>query len=119
MRPDAWSIQPPVSTVDSARRAESTVETGGWIDQASGRITFRDYVQIVWLPSRQVEVSTLAGYRSYLDKHFLPFFGDRPMAEILPSSVQDLSLIHISEPTRRTPISYAVFCLKKKKVSRA
>src|SRR5665647_3826068 len=23
-----------------------------------------------------------------------------------------LSLIHISEPTRRTPISYAVFCLK-------
>ena len=26
-----------------------------------------------------------------------------------------LSLIHISEPTRRTPISYAVFCLKKNK----
>ena len=24
-----------------------------------------------------------------------------------------LSLIHISEPTRRTPILYAVFCLKK------
>ena len=29
--------------------------------------------------------------------------------------VYNLSLIHISEPTRRTPISYAVFCLKKKK----
>src|SRR5680860_1827298 len=29
--------------------------------------------------------------------------------------VLTLSLIHISEPTRRTPISYAVFCLKKKK----
>ena len=28
-----------------------------------------------------------------------------------------LSLIHISEPTRRTPISYAVFCLKKKNQS--
>ena len=26
-----------------------------------------------------------------------------------------LSLIHISEPTRRYAISYAVFCLKKKK----
>src|SRR5680860_97303 len=25
-------------------------------------------------------------------------------------SIHDLSLIHISEPTRRTPISYAVFC---------
>src|SRR5665647_2013108 len=29
---------------------------------------------------------------------------------------QGLSLIHISEPTRRTPISYAVFCLKKKNI---
>ncbi len=27
----------------------------------------------------------------------------------------DLSLIHISEPTRLALISYAVFCLKKKK----
>ena len=31
------------------------------------------------------------------------------------SAILNLSLIHISEPTRRTPISYAVFCLKKKK----
>ena len=39
--------------------------------------------------------------------------------KILPFNIgpinTDLSLIHISEPTRRTPISYAVFCLKKKK----
>src|SRR5664279_821777 len=27
-------------------------------------------------------------------------------------TVEIISLIHISEPTRRTPISYAVFCLK-------
>src|SRR5680860_1601339 len=32
-----------------------------------------------------------------------------------PGNRVGLSLIHISEPTRRTPISYAVFCLKKKK----
>ena len=32
-----------------------------------------------------------------------------------PAAQVYLSLIHISEPTRRTPISYAVFCLKKKK----
>ena len=31
------------------------------------------------------------------------------------SSFLWLSLIHISEPTRRYAISYAVFCLKKKK----
>src|SRR5665647_3848342 len=35
----------------------------------------------------------------------------------LANIVSLLSLIHISEPTRRTPISYAVFCLKKKKIS--
>src|SRR5680860_1800701 len=35
------------------------------------------------------------------------------VTEILPTS-RYVSLIHISEPTRRTPISYAVFCLKKK-----
>ena len=29
-------------------------------------------------------------------------------------SLQSLSLIHISEPTRQEAISYAVFCLKKK-----
>eukprot|EP00658_Telonema_sp_P-2_P007677 TRINITY_DN12857_c0_g1_i1.p1 TRINITY_DN12857_c0_g1~~TRINITY_DN12857_c0_g1_i1.p1 ORF type:complete len:106 (-),score=25.31 TRINITY_DN12857_c0_g1_i1:30-347(-) len=29
--------------------------------------------------------------------------------------IQGLSLIHISEPTRLLSISYAVFCLKKKK----
>src|SRR5674476_61590 len=28
--------------------------------------------------------------------------------------LHDLSLIHISEPTRQAEISYAVFCLKKK-----
>ena len=31
------------------------------------------------------------------------------------SMAYDLSLIHISEPTRQEAISYAVFCLKKKK----
>eukprot|EP00658_Telonema_sp_P-2_P084817 TRINITY_DN951_c0_g1_i17.p2 TRINITY_DN951_c0_g1~~TRINITY_DN951_c0_g1_i17.p2 ORF type:complete len:132 (+),score=40.66 TRINITY_DN951_c0_g1_i17:186-581(+) len=31
------------------------------------------------------------------------------------STGEDLSLIHISEPTRLLSISYAVFCLKKKK----
>src|SRR5665647_3756360 len=42
------------------------------------------------------------------------FWGPIPwMIEV--AVILSLSLIHISEPTRRTPISYAVFCLKKKK----
>ena len=48
---------------------------------------------------------------------------DSDIFEIVPSTpysgdydtVVDLSLIHISEPTRQAEISYAVFCLKKKK----
>ncbi len=48
----------------ASRRAQSTVESGHWINPAAGRIAFRRYVEDVWLPSRQVEVSTLAGYRS-------------------------------------------------------
>src|SRR5674476_1348427 len=31
------------------------------------------------------------------------------------ASIRILSLIHISEPTRQAEISYAVFCLKKKR----
>ena len=41
---------------------------------------------------------------------------DCEMMDFIPGGgPKTLSLIHISEPTRRTPISYAVFCLKKKK----
>src|SRR5680860_80669 len=35
-----------------------------------------------------------------------------PSAREAFQAMLNLSLIHISEPTRRTPISYAVFCLK-------
>eukprot|EP00831_Metopus_contortus_P029983 TRINITY_DN24637_c0_g1_i2.p2 TRINITY_DN24637_c0_g1~~TRINITY_DN24637_c0_g1_i2.p2 ORF type:complete len:121 (-),score=35.22 TRINITY_DN24637_c0_g1_i2:25-387(-) len=38
-----------------------------------------------------------------------------PILELSFSSMLRLSLIHISEPTRPLYISYAVFCLKKKK----
>eukprot|EP00831_Metopus_contortus_P006980 TRINITY_DN12664_c0_g1_i4.p2 TRINITY_DN12664_c0_g1~~TRINITY_DN12664_c0_g1_i4.p2 ORF type:complete len:112 (-),score=26.06 TRINITY_DN12664_c0_g1_i4:32-367(-) len=36
-------------------------------------------------------------------------------SRLLPQQLYILSLIHISEPTRPLYISYAVFCLKKKK----
>src|SRR5674536_4366 len=37
-----------------------------------------------------------------------------PNAKMTGQVLLDLSLIHISEPTRLLSISYAVFCLKKK-----
>src|SRR5665647_907172 len=45
----------------------------------------------------------------------VPSYNDIHTTPDYPPIKQYLSLIHISEPTRRTPISYAVFCLKKKK----
>ncbi|PZS25963.1 MAG: site-specific integrase [Pseudonocardiales bacterium] len=72
----------------AAQRHEVKVEDGTWYDRQAGRVTFRRYVEEQWWPSRHLEASTKAGYRSYLDRHFLPFFGDIPIADILPSAVQ-------------------------------
>jgi integrase len=72
----------------AARREEARVRDGAWHDHSRGQVTFAEYVETVWLPSKHVETSTLAAYRSYLDKHFIPTFGPRPMGKILPSEIQ-------------------------------
>jgi integrase len=72
----------------ASNREEAKVREGAWHDHSRGEVTFPEYVETVWLPSKQVETSTLAAYGSYLDKHFIPTFGRRPMGKILPSEVQ-------------------------------
>src|SRR4051794_27667232 len=72
----------------AAHREEAKVREGSWHDHSRGQVSFADYVETVWLPSKHVETSTLAAYRSYLDKHFLPTFGRRPMGNILPTEIQ-------------------------------
>jgi integrase len=72
----------------AAHREEARVRDGAWHDHTRGQVTFAEYVETVWLPSKHVETSTLAAYRSYLDKHFIPTFGRRPMGKILPSEIQ-------------------------------
>ena len=61
-------------------------------------------------------IDWIIGFTPYAVLSFLArAVGRSSVAELLPLlSTLVLSLIHISEPTRRTPISYAVFCLKKK-----
>ena len=83
-------------------------------------------------------MNTTGSYRNvrvYLNKQFLSFtyelrnlsyimymiqnqmtFYTAAMTDVIAyiDTAHDLSLIHISEPTRRYAISYAVFCLKKK-----
>ncbi len=72
----------------AGNREETKVHQGDWHDHSRGQVTFADYVETVWLPSKHVEASTLAAYRSYLDKHFIPVFGKRPMGKILPTEIQ-------------------------------
>ena len=59
------------------------------------------------------EVSVL-GLRGRLGRHGLYVHNSTDLSA-MTLAVRMLSLIHISEPTRLTAISYAVFCLKKKK----
>ena len=72
----------------AAGRQDYKVSDGSWIDPAGGRIGFRAYAMDVWLPSRHLEVTTRAGYLSYLRNHFVPFFGNTPLVDITPSMVQ-------------------------------
>ena len=67
----------------------SLVILGGAGMELVALYAFNNFIEAIMLPD------------SYMDNAFIAFMC--------------LSLIHISEPTRRTPISYAVFCLKKKK----
>ena len=65
-----------------------------------------------WLPHPVVYMGKAI---SKLEKFLRPRLPKTPQGELLGGAIVAfcLSLIHISEPTRRTPISYAVFCLKK------
>jgi len=73
----------------AALRQDDNTLSGQWLDPAAGRVTFKEYAEEVWLPSRHLEVTTHAGYASYLRNHFVPFFGHMPLARIMPSTIQE------------------------------
>src|SRR5665213_1773152 len=84
------------------------IERQGCTGMPSGAIGFfrRRQFTVEMLPppqvDRRMQVAAIGGERC-------------PIA--LPrGGTVGLSLIHISEPTRQAEISYAVFCLKKKKL---
>src|SRR5680860_1484214 len=81
-RAHASTISTPTTTTPASRRTARPATT---------------YVSSRCWPPRWVRMSASRWVRMILD-------GEGPVP------VGGLSLIHISEPTRRTPISYAVFC---------
>jgi integrase len=74
----------------AAEAAEDAVRLGTWVDPRKGDLTFDEYVDDRWLPLMTVmtEVSTLAGYRSYLRAHFRPAFDGLKMRQITQALVQ-------------------------------
>lgn len=64
----------------AAGKREVDATRGDWASPAASRITIKSYVEDnYWPTAAHLEVSTRAAYRYYLDKHFLPRFGDLPM----------------------------------------
>ena len=60
-------------------------------DRSRRKITFANYVaKYDWPAAQHLEPTTLAAYRSNLDKHFLPRFGRMKMANIVASEIQSL-----------------------------
>ena len=72
-----------------ADRLEKDAEGGTVADRTRRKITFANYVaKYYWPAAQHLEPTTLAAYRSNLDKHFLPRFGRMKMANIVASEIQ-------------------------------
>lgn len=69
--------------------AEIKIGEGTWIDHKAGEVLFADCIGRSWWPNQHhLELTTKAGYRSILDKHFLPYLGKYPLKAIAPTVVQ-------------------------------
>src|SRR5678809_657052 len=71
------------------------------------------YAKGTWVIPMDQEFAQLV--RELFEPQRYPDMGDDTPYDAAGWTLPYLSLIHISEPTRQAEISYAVFCLKKKK----
>ena len=80
-------------------------------------LSVTDIYLLIEKMKKETKLRPVTGLRQAL--HFV--LPDEPcslaskLPRVIPAAAFGLSLIHISEPTRLGMISYAVFCLKKKK----
>jgi integrase len=73
----------------AAIKLEERAAAGTLADASRSRLTFSDYVEKYYWPAAQhLEPTTLAGYRSNLDSHFIPYLGRMRMNKIVASTVQ-------------------------------
>src|SRR5450756_2963131 len=101
--------------IDAMGESSHEVSEGGRVFRCLSLETQKELVSRSGLTPR--ELSILALENGIIPLKYLKnigTIGTDGQASLLESKVP-LSLIHISEPTRLGMISYAVFCLKKKK----
>jgi integrase len=67
---------------------EADVRRGAWVDPRAGEETFGVYANN-WLEERRgLSPKTAERYRSVLDRHLLPTFGESTLAKLTPSKVR-------------------------------
>src|SRR5579872_4006548 len=69
--------------------AEAELRRDRLRDPSQGRQTFRAYVEKVWFPHHQVELTTREKYTSCLNAYLLPYFGSMRMIDIMPQHVRE------------------------------
>lgn len=54
-------------------------------------ITFRQFIELRWRPYTQTrhQISTINCHNSLIKNHLIPFFGEKPVADITPSDITD------------------------------
>lgn len=65
---------------------ETDIRRRVWRDPRAGRITFGEWVE-GWYAGLDLELSTLANYRSLIRNHLMMTFGPRALADITPEAV--------------------------------
>ncbi|MFC6090733.1 LacI family DNA-binding transcriptional regulator [Saccharothrix lopnurensis] len=69
------------AAVKAANDAEAAVRAGTWRDPSAGRVLFADYASR-WYAAQDLARSTMEIYRSNLEVHLLPYFGEKEVGAI-------------------------------------
>ena len=109
--------------ITRVKNPEPKMDDPDWIIWAAwaDRITFEEIEKktgkkesdVIKIMRRSLKPSSFRLWRKRVNQKSIKH---RKKFEYSRKEITSLSLIHISEPTRRVVISYAVFCLKKKLV---
>jgi integrase len=85
------------------RKAEAETIEGHYVNLATGRRHFHDYVTEIWLPNHVMEINTRQGYQHIITKYLMDGFGSMRMNEILPAHVrQYIAQLHDDGTTPHT-----------------